>query len=229
MRYLNFLTVVFISIFALSVLANELPEARHISVTGTATLDVKPDQVLVHFQASALAPKAALAKERVDQQVRSLLNNLTKAGFGTKALERADLYTRAEYNFDKGKRTFMGIRATRDLRYLLTDLNKINLFLDSVLSSDVETIAQLEYGLQSPKQWQHKVRQVAVDDSMEKASALAQAYKAKLGKIYSVNYQNAYPRPLMMRAIKDEMAATTYQAKMIKMNDRVRAVFLLEP
>lgn len=229
MRYFNCLTLFFISIFSISALANELPEEQHISVTGTATLDVKPDQVLIRFQASVLAQQGASAKELVDLQVTSLLSNLQKAGFDVEELERADLYTGAEYDYHQDKRTFMGIRATRDLSYLLKDLNKVNLFLDTVLASGIESIGLLEYGLQAPKQWQLQVRQMAVEDSMEKATALAQAYKAKLGKIYSVNYRDSYPRPLMMRAVQDEMTAATYQAKTIKINDRVQAVFLLNP
>jgi len=229
MRNFKYLVVAFISIFSFSALANGLPDDQYISVSGTATLEVKPDQVLIQFQASALQPKGMLAKEKVDRQVSSLFSNLKKAGFASKELDSGDLYTRAEYDYHKETRTFMGIRATRELSYLLTDLNKVNLFLDTVLSSDIESIGLLEYGLQSPKQWQLKVRQMAVEDSMEKASALAQAYQAKLGKIYSVNYQNSYPRPLMMRAMQDEMAATTYQVKTIKINDRVQAVFLLKP
>jgi len=229
MRNFKCLIAAFICIFSFSAVANGLPDDQYISVTGTAMRDVKPDQVLISFQASALQPKGMLAKEEVDKQVRSLLRNLKKNGFYSKALESGDLYTRAEYDYHKEKRTFMGIRATRHLSYLLTDLNKVNLFLDTVLSSNIDSIGLLEYGLQSPEQWQRKVRQMAVDDSMEKAAALAQAYHAKLGKIYSINYQNAYPRPLMMRAMQGERAATTYQVKKIKINDSVQAVFLLKP
>ena len=229
MRYLNFLTLAFISIFSIPAFANELPEEQHISVTGTATLDVKPDQVLIQFQATALESKGALAKQKVDQQVSTLLVNLQKAGFNSNELESAGLYTRAEYDYHNDKRTLLGIRATRDLNYLLTDINKVSQFLDIVLEAKIDLIDELQYGLQSPDEWQLKVRQMAVEDSMEKASGLAKSYKAELGRIYSVNYQNSYPRPLMMRAMQDEMAATTYQVKTIKINDRVRAVFLLKP
>lgn len=229
MRYFHFFIFICISVLSVSASAADFPDAPHLSVTGTASLDVTPDQVQIRFQASALAVKGSEAKEKVDQQVGSLINSLKTAGFNLKALDSADLYTRVEYDYQKGKRTFLGIRATRDLNYLLTDLSKVNLFLDSVLSADIELIGQLEYSLQSPKQWQLKVRQMAVDDSMEKASALAQAYQAELGKIYSLNYQKLSPRPLMIRAVQDELTANSYQTKTISINDSVHAVFLLKP
>ena len=70
---------------------------------------------------------------------------------------------------------------------------------------------------------------MAVEDSVDKASSLADFYKTKLGEIYSINYQNSYNRPMMMRAMQSEMETTTYQVKTIKLSDTVRAIFLLAP
>ncbi|WP_019617152.1 SIMPL domain-containing protein [Psychromonas ossibalaenae] len=230
MRYYQYLLLAVMSAFSVSSLAASLPDEPYISVTGTAELEVKPDQVIIQFQASALDRKGALAKNKVDQQVEALLINLQQSGFNNKELESADLYTRAEYDYQKDKRTFMGIRATRDLTYRLTDIDKVNQFLDAVLASDIEAINQLQYGLQSPEKWQLEVRQMAVEDSVKKASNLAKAYQAELGKIYSVNYQNSYREPMMMRAMSSESPDTsTYQINTIKLNDRVQAVFILEP
>ncbi|MFT6985134.1 MAG: hypothetical protein ACJAT7_000941 [Psychromonas sp.] len=229
MRYWQYLLITVISVFCTSSLADSIPDAPSISVTGSAELEVTPDQVIIKFHASAIEPSGTLAKSRVDQQVSTLLANLKKAGFNSEKLESADLYIRAEYDYQKDKRTLLGIRATRDLTYLLTDINKVSHFLDALLSANIDSIEPLQYGLQSPDAWQLKVRLMAVDDSMEKGSVLAQAYKSELGKIYSVNYQDSYSRPVMMRTMQSEMAATTYQIKKIKLSDRVQAVFLLKP
>ena len=229
MRSLNCSIFMITAIFSLSVWANELPTQQHISVTGTATLDVRPDQVLIKFQATALESKSALAKQKVDQQVSTLLVNLEKFGFERSSLESATLYTKAEYDYHKDKRILLGMRATRDLSYLLTDISKVNQFLNIVLEANIDLIGELQYGLQFPGKWQYKVRQMAVEDSLDKASSLANLYKTKLGKIYSIYYQNSYNRPLMMRAMQTEMVTTTYQVKTIKLNDTVQAVFLLAP
>ncbi|WP_028865154.1 SIMPL domain-containing protein [Psychromonas aquimarina] len=230
MRYLQYLLLAAASAFSVSSLAASQPDEPYIAVTGSAELEVKPDQVIIQFQASALERKGALAKNEVDQQVETLLVNLQQSGFSSKELESADLYTRAEYDYQKDKRIFMGIRATRDLTYRLTDIDKVNQFLDAVLASDIEAINQLQYGLQSPEKWQLEVRQMAVEDSVKKAANLAKAYQAELGKIYSVNYQNSYREPVMMRAMSSEnLDTTTYQINTIKLNDRVQAVFILQP
>jgi len=229
MRSCQYLLAAVISVFCAPILANSLPDGPYISVTGNAELEVTPDQVIIEFRASALESSGALAKNRVDKQVSSLLVSLQKAGFNSEKLESADLYTRVEYDYQKEKRILLGVRATRDLTYLLTDINKVSQFLDALLVANIDAIDPLQYGLQAPSEWQLKVRLMAVENSMEKASVLASAYQSTLGGIYSVNYPDSYSRPEMMRAIQDDVAATTYQVKKITLSDRVQAVFLLKP
>lgn len=229
MHFINYFMVACIATFSLSVLAESFPQQPYLAVTGIASLEVQPDQLIIKFKAIAIDENGREAKNRVDQQVENLLVNLQQAGFNTELLERADLYSRAEYDRHNDKRTLVGIRATRDLTYLLSDLHKVNELLDAVLSADIDTIDSLAYGLRDPKQWQLKVQQMAITDSMEKAAVLAKAYHAELGKIYSINYQNSYAQPMMMQTKSNEMMKTTYQAKTIKLNDRVQAVFLLTP
>ena len=229
MRIIQSLIIVVIAIFSVSAIANALPDDPHVSVTGSAILEVKPDQVTILFQAKALEKNATLAKKSVDQQVENLLINLPQAGFASQELQRANLQIREEYQYINKKRTLQGIRAVRELSYLLTDLNKVNLFLETVLAADIESIQQMQYGLQSPKKWQLEVRQMAIQDSQAKAANLAAAYQAKLGKIYTINYQQHNVQPIMMRAMHDEAAGSTYQVKNIKLSDTVQATFILKP
>lgn len=229
MRTIQSLIMVFITTFSVSVLANALPDDPHISVTGSATLDVKPDQVIIHFQAKALEKNATLAKQKVDQQVADLLIALPQGGFTSEALQRSNLQIREEYQYTNKKRTSLGILAVRELSYQLTDVTKVNDFLEVLVVANIESINQMHYGLQSPKKWQLEVRLMAIQDSQEKAANIAAAYQAKLGKIYSINYQQRNAQPMMMRAMNDEVASSTYQVKDIKINDTLQAIFILKP
>ncbi|HEY5715757.1 MAG TPA: SIMPL domain-containing protein [Psychromonas sp.] len=230
MRYYKYLFLVIISLFSLGTFAdiNAIPDAAHVAVTGSAQIEVQPDQVLIQFKATALEETAAEAKQKVDQQISALLVNLEKAGFDTTVLERGNINTREQYQYAKEQRILQGIAATRDLTYLLTDLDKVNLFLESVIAANIDSIEQMQYGLQSPQQWLLKVRRLAIQDSKDKAENLASAYQVKLGKIYSINYQQQYAQPLMMRAMSEKTSDNTYQLSKIKINDQVQAVFTLE-
>ncbi|ABM02234.1 hypothetical protein DUF541 [Psychromonas ingrahamii 37] len=229
MRYF-LTTMLLIATLPLSTLVNAgaLPDGPHVAVTGSAQIEVQPDQVMVQFQATSLEKSAVLAKQNVDQQVSALLVNLKSASFDTNILERGQINTREQYQYIKDQRTLQGIIATRDLSYLLTDLDKVNQFLELVVAANIESIGQMHYGLQSPQEWQLKVRQLAIQDSKEQAENLASAYQAKLGKIYAINYQHSYVQPLMMRAKSEQTDESTYQVNKIKISDQVEAVFTLE-
>jgi uncharacterized protein len=230
MRYFRTTILLIITTISLATLANAgaLPDGPHLVVTGNAQIEVQPDQVMIQFQATALEKTASLAKQNVDQQVSRLLANLKKAGFDTKVLERGQINTREQYEYVTGQRIFQGIVATRDLTYLLTELDKVNQLLDLVVAANIESIGQMHYSLQAPQQWLLKARQLAIQDSQEKAENLASAYQAKLGRIYAINYQQSAPQPLMMHAKSEQMLESTYQVNKIQISDQIQAVFMLE-
>ena len=230
MGYFKHALLASLATFSFSCLANinTLPDQAHLVVTGSAQIEAQPDQVVIQFKATSLAKIAGLAKQNVDQQVSALLINLEKSGFDQTALERGNINTREQYQYIKEQRTLQGIVATRDLTYLLTDLDKVNQFLESVLAANIDSIQQMHYGLQSPQKWLLKARRLAIQDSQEKAEYLASAYQAKLGKIYSITYQQQYAQPLMLRAMSEKTSADTYQVNKLKISDQVQAVFTLE-
>lgn len=227
MRYL--LLLIF-SISSLSTMASSFPDDPFISVTGSASMEVKADQVIIQFQPSAMNKNAQVAKQEVDKKVTDLFASLKKSGFDTEQIESISQSTRPEYDYQKNKRTLLGVRVTHELSYRLTDINTANQFIDALLSAKVDAISPLQYGLQTPEQWQGKVRKMAVLDSKLKAEDLALLYDAKLGKVYSINYQNSHARPVMMRSMAmDSNESSNVKPKAITISDRVETVFILKP
>lgn len=226
MRYLLILTL---SLFSFSTLASAFPDDPYISVVGNASLEVNADQVVIRFQPSAVNKSGELAKKELDAKVALLLEHLTQAGFVTDSVESISQSTRPEYDYQKNKRVLLGVRVTHELSYRLTNINQTNAFIDALLKAKVEDISPLQYGLQVPEQWQAKVREIAVLDSKQKAGDLAKLYDAKLGKVYSINYQGHQARPMQMRAMKMESDAVTIKPKNITLTDRVETIFMLKP
>ena len=97
------------------------------------------------------------------------------------------------------------------------------------MKNDISNIGQINYALKDPLQWQIKARDLAVQDSINKAEGLAKSYHASLGNVYSVNYHNNNAQPILMRAMESDQIAPSYQNNQIEINERVEAVFLLNP
>ena len=226
MSYLLLLTL---SLFSFSSLASAFPDQPYLSVQGSASLEVKADQVIIKFQPSVVNKSGELAKKQLDEKVSLLIKNLKQAGFASASVESISQSTRPEYDYQKHKRTLLGVRVTHQLSYRLTDINQANAFIDALLNAKVEAISPLQYGLQAPEQWQAKVRKMAVLDSLHKAKDLAQLYDAKLGKVYSVEYQNSHAQPIQMHAMQMDERAVNVKPKNITLRDSVQSVFILQP
>jgi len=224
MRYLLFV----FSLLSFSIFANSFPDEPYVSVTGNALLEIEADQVVIQFQPSVLDKSAELAKQKVDQKVALAFNNLKEAGFNTDHLETLSQSSRPEYDYQKNKRVLIGVRVTHQLSYRLIDIDKVNLFLDALVAAQIESISGLQYGLQDPHQWQAQVRKMAVLDSQQKATDLAQLYGARLGKVYSINYANNSVQPVLARTMAMESDAITVKPKNIRLTDRVNSVFRLK-
>ncbi|WP_022942369.1 SIMPL domain-containing protein [Psychromonas hadalis] len=226
MRYLLLLTF---SLFSFSTIASPFPDEPYISVTGSASLAIKADQVIIGFQPSVLNSSGEVAKKALDAKVTTLLSHLKQAGFSADSVESISQSTRPEYEYNKNKRSLVGVRVTHELSYRLTDISKVNSFIDALLKAKVESISALQYGLQTPDKWQSQVRQLAVLDSQQKALALAKLYDAKLGKVYSINYQYSNVQPVLMRAMAMESDALNIKPKNIMLTDHVETLFILKP
>lgn len=226
---MRFILLLLISLFPFSTFASSFPDDPYISVTGNASLAIEADQVIIQFQPSAVDKSGEVAKQIVDQQVTLLLKQLQQAGFNVDEVQSISQSSRAEYDYQQKKRQLLGVRVTHELSYRLTDISRVNAFLDALLSAKVDTISALRYGLQNPQQWQDKVRKMAVLDSQQKAQNVAQLYDAKLGNVYSINYQNNEATPVYMRAASMESDAVNVKPKNITLNDRVSVVFILKP
>lgn len=227
---MRYLLLALFSISSLSAMASSFPDDPYISVTGSASMEVKADQIIIQFQPSAMNKNAQIAKQELDKKVADLLASLKKSGFDTEKLESISQSTRPEYDYQKSKRILLGVRVTHELSYRLTDINTAHQFIDALLSAQIDAISPLQYGLQAPEQWQGKVRQMAVLDSKLKAIDLALLYDAKLGKVYSINYQNSHARPVMIRSMAmDSNESYNVKPKAITLSDRVETVFILKP
>lgn len=208
--------------------AATLPEQAHISVSGNAQIQVKPDTVKIEFQSIAVENDSDDAKRVVDKQVDQILAQLTKSGFDQMLLTRGELQLRPEYEYIEKKRTSVGVKATRNLSYQLGDVTKINAFLQILVKNEISNIGQIHYALKEPLQWQIKARDLAVQDSINKAQGLAKSYQVSLGNVYSINYQTNNAQPILMRAMKSDEMAPSYQNNQILINERVDTVFLLD-
>ena len=223
-----------VSLGAVSVQANELPNGPHIVTSGTASVDAVPDVATLAIEVNVAAKDAASAKKQADDRVAQYLSFLEQNGVAKKDISSANLRTQPDYDYQNGKSILKGYRAVRTVEVTVRQLDKLNGLLDGALKAGLNEIRSVSLGVAQPEKYKDEARKAAIDDAIHQAQQLASGFKSKLGPVYSVRYHvsNYQPSP-MVRMMKVDAAPVsaqeTYEQPTIQIDDQVDVVFQLEP
>lgn len=218
---------------------SSLPNNRHISVTGNAQLSAKPDIAIVHLQVEDIQTESAMAKKEVDKRVNQLLDGLATFNIDEENVSASNISTQPHYNYSRNnKREIDGYKARRSLKVTLNNLKHLNAFMDFALSVKINEIRNIELKSSKEDALKNEVNALAVADAKSKGQSLAQAFDAKLGRIYSINAtsNNSYHRfgsnqeveRMAMSVQMDKSAPGRYLQENIVYNASISVVFDLD-
>jgi uncharacterized protein YggE len=183
-----------LSIFALlafssfSYANNSLPDNRHISIVGIAQLKAKPDIAVIKLEVESLKTKSIDAKRDVDDRVNNFLDGLVKFNIDEKNVSASSITTQPNYFYSNNdKQELDGYTANRNIKVTLNDIKLLNAFMDFALSVKIDEIRSIELKSSKADSLKDEVNSLAVENAKEKGKSLANAFDAKLGKIYSIN------------------------------------------
>lgn len=226
-----------LALFVFSLVANAntpLPDNRHISIVGNAQLKAKPDIVVVSLAVESIKTKSAAAKQEVDDRVNDLLDGLSDFDIDEENVSASNISTRPRYDYAKnGKENITGYSASRNLTVTFNDINKLSSFMDFALAVKINQITNVQFKSSKEEKLKAEVLALAVNDAKEKGESLANAFGAKLGRIYSINsssnqFRNAYGanRNIERMAMADQKSRPgKYLKKSIIFSSSVSAVF----
>ncbi|MAA95897.1 MULTISPECIES: SIMPL domain-containing protein [unclassified Arsukibacterium] len=179
--------ILFVSAF--TTLANgSLPANRHVAVQGSAELTARPDKALISFDVSSLQPTALEAKADVDSRVNQFLDGLKDYAVTTEGVTASNLLTEPYYIYTDGdEQQLAGYRAERSIKVELTKIDQLNELINFGLKVQVNEVTNIQLQASDSEEMQTKVTAMAVANAKIKAQALASAFDARLGRIYSIN------------------------------------------
>lgn len=176
---------------------------NEISVSGSANLDVVPDesQILLHLETTALNPKDAQDKnsERAAQVVAALVqfgvakSDIETTGYRVEIIREWNPKT--QRNEDKGYRAVHSLKVTT---LKLADVGKI---VEIAVNNGVNNVDNVLFVLSKDKLREVKgsLLSLASKNAREKADALAGSLNVGVGKIRSVSESFYEPGPVYAR------------------------------
>jgi uncharacterized protein YggE len=179
---------IFLFISTCSFANTSLPNNRHIAVTGKAEMMAMPDIAIVHLNVESTKKTSLDAKKEVDERVNNLLDGLSQFQIDEANVSASNIATEIRYSYNRGERDKIdGYIARRSLKVTLNNVEKLNAFMDFALSVEINAIRNIELKSSKEPALKAEVNALAVKNAKAQGKTLANAFGAKLGRIYSIN------------------------------------------
>jgi uncharacterized protein YggE len=238
-KTIKFFTILIFLLSASSSFADSaLPNNRHIAVTGKAQLQAEADLAIISLAVESIKPTSAAAKNDIDLRVNNLLAGLAQFKIDEENISASSISTEPHYSYARNSKKHLdGYLARRTLKITLNDIKNLNDLMDFALSVKINSIRNVELKSAQEELYQDQVNALAVENAQKKAASLAQAFKAQLGKIYSINvitnhigYRYGANRSMENMAVADSMMHQPtrpgeYLQKNIVFSASINAVF----
>lgn len=160
------------------------PQPGQFAVTGTATLDVRPDVADLHLTIAAEAPRARTAATQLRARQAELRRALLEAGIAAEELTFSSLGIQPVYD-DKYERV-RGYRAAIDLTATTKSFEALPDLLEVAVAAGATNLTTTRRVLDLPAR-KREVRDLALAAAKAKAEQTASALGVKLGRITAIS------------------------------------------
>lgn len=164
---------------------------RTITVRGTGTLHLKPDQIELLLEMQAQNTEYAAAMEAGEAQLEQLRQALTAEGYGRDDLRTTDFRISAEYDYqhETGSRVFRGYVCAHSLKLTLAfDAARLGRTLDAISRCQAQPGLTIRFTVADADAVNARLLQAAAENARARAAVLAEASGASLGQLRSISY-----------------------------------------
>jgi len=162
------------------------PRPRLISVTGTAEVNVAPDEAILILGVQSRDRDLTIAKSQHDRRVRKLLAEARTAGVDEKNIQTSTLQMQPVYSEEKVPR-FLAFEVSQTIQVTLKDLSKYERLISKLLESGLNRVDNVEFLVAEPRKYKDEARAKAIRAAREKAVAMAAELGLTIGKPWEIS------------------------------------------
>lgn len=175
-------------------------DARLISVTGEAQVNVVPDEIIVTIGVQACGDTATQARDNEAVIAQAVLAAAKSIGIEAKSIQsdalEIDLVKPQNYDwrecYDSNETKKFGARQM--LTFTLKDVSNLTPLLTKTLEAGAIKVMGVEYRTSKLRQYRDQARSLAIKAAREKAVAMAADLGQKVGKPHTITESPNYGR-----------------------------------
>ena len=164
-----------------SVYADETSVPR-VTVYGTATTEVVPDQMVWSLQVENKGPALEVVASEHSKRVQKVLEFLKKSNLDTKAIQTSRLEFGENWTYTSSSRVKEGYVATTDISFKTTDLDRYPSLWLGLAEMPAVSVQNVSYDHTKRIDFQNQTREKAILAAMEKATASAKTLGVSIGE-----------------------------------------------
>ena len=170
--------------------ANSTIYAKTVSSTGTATIEVVPDLIMVYFNIQSTGETGSDADDKNSDIYDKMKSEILSLGFDEDEIQTESYSVYPEYDWQSGTQKLKDYIAVHSVKIKISVDKKDK--IDEVISAGIDAgagIGYINYELTDENQNKYKIDAIklATEDARKKAEALAIGSGSKLGSLVSVS------------------------------------------
>jgi uncharacterized protein YggE len=164
-----------------------------IIVTGTSSIELKPDMATLSLGIESSASTVSEARDNASISINEILNVMKNLGIDDDDIQTTafNIYPQYEYievrenGRVRGVQELIGFTVSSRSLVTVKNLDDIGGIIDKIIDAGGNDVRfnGIDFGIQDPVPYQSELRKLAVEDGITKASQLAEYSGVKLGAI----------------------------------------------
>ena len=200
---------------------------RSVTVSGAASVGVKPDVARSTFGVETFLPTLQAALAENNRLMSSVIAKLKELGIADKDIQTVNFNVSVERSFDRGvPGPITGYRVTNSVRVTIRQLEKVGNIIDQAIGAGANSVGGISFGVSEVGPLQSQARARAVADAQAKAQELAKAAGIQLGPVISIVETGAtVPQPVDRGAFAAPQASVPVEGGELSVSVSVQVVF----
>lgn len=164
-------------------------QPSYISVTGDASVEVVPDEVIITLGVETSDLEMNVAKDQNDEIVRKAIEIAKSYGIDECDIQTNYINIEPRYEDYYEYQEFLGFYVQKTIVITLKDLSKFERLISDVLNQGVNYVHGIQFQTSEVEKYKEQARLEAIRKAREKAQMLAQALDMEIGAPTSI-YEN---------------------------------------
>lgn len=204
-----------------------------ITVIGTGSTTVEPDEAVVFASVSITRDTVAAARDEAARLMSDVIDAVRANGIPDADLQSAMLSLQPVYEYDDGVGTpggarLVGYRVDHGLRVTVRSLDALAAVIDDAMAAGATGLDGIRFSVADPSAAEAEARRLAVSDARSRAGALADAAGVSLGRVIAIGEAQANPVWPYSYAREADVGSTPIEVGTIEVDVSVQVAWAID-